>query len=484
MRSLEAISLLIHMVTCGWMLVFSGYDKKKALMAAGICSLASLIQLSVEGYRWQMIPVYMLSVFLWSYAFKTPSGGYTYKKISRIRRTGLFVFFCFYVMFAAALPLSLPVFTFEKPSGPYAVGRTTHHLVDSKRTETMTEDPSDARELMVHIWYPAAPPETGVLTAPYIPDLNETVDYFSKKYSIPRFVFSYLQEVRTHAYPMIAAAEAEAPYPVVVLSHGLLGTGFTSTFQAEELASHGYIVVGIQHTFFAPVTVFPEHRIVPAASNLPSPLDLAGWDRTIPVWVQDQRFVIDQLERLNTDAGILTGKMDTLRIGVLGHSFGGAAAAQTMAADPRVKAGVNMDGTPFGKDLLDGLKQPFLQFQVKDPNQKQLAPPNDAQLAKLGLTRAEYENFVEEISNRTRNMLQDGGYLVTISGATHMNFTDYFLWSPLLRWMNRSDLSPERAREIINAYTIAFFNQTLKNAAEPLLEANHSIFPEASIERE
>lgn len=131
----------------------------------------------------------------------------------------------------------------------------------------------------------------------------------------------------------------------------------------EELASHGYIVVSIDHSYVSAGTVFPDGRLAPAHR-----LDHFTEDGLRPYldeWVADARFILDKLSKINAAdlEDVFTNRLDLTKVGYFGHSFGGAAAAQTMSINSRFKAGINMDGYPFGNAHIRGVKQPFLHLQ-------------------------------------------------------------------------------------------------------------------------
>jgi len=137
-------------------------------------------------------------------------------------------------------------------------------------------------------------------------------------------------------------------YPVVLYQPGFgdvreLGTGLVS-----DLASRGYVVVTMDDTYEAAEVEFPGGRV--AVPRRPS-----GYaDATR---IADTRFVLDELAALesgvNPDAeqrplpAGLTRALDLTEIGMFGHSLGGATAAKAMAADARIGAGIDLDGSLF-----------------------------------------------------------------------------------------------------------------------------------------
>jgi hypothetical protein len=156
------------------------------------------------------------------------------------------------------------------PTGPYQVGQTYRHWVDESRDEPYTDEEDDHRELVVMIWYPADVADD-MERAQYwesLSDLGEDTwaTYFESGQlaSLTPFsqeVFDSFPELKTHAVRDAPVAETESTYPVLIFSHGGEGWPELYTYQALELASHGYIVIGINHTFYSSLTVFPDGHV-------------------------------------------------------------------------------------------------------------------------------------------------------------------------------------------------------------------------------
>jgi predicted dienelactone hydrolase len=226
---------------------------------------------------------------------------------------------------AAPAPFTLP-----QPTGKAPIGRTDIRVVDHSR----------ARELMVHVWYPAAGARGRTL--PYMD--SEVAAIYAKELKIPN---ALLAGIRTHAYA--DANVAGGRHAVVLLSPGYGEPAAFYTLQAEELASHGYVVVAIDHTGEAPV-VFPGGRLSPPG---------VGEDAAYPRRMPDGRFVLNRIGGWNAH-GPLARRLDLTRIAMIGHSMGGAASAELMNADPRVKAGADLDGGIRASVKTHDLGRPFL----------------------------------------------------------------------------------------------------------------------------
>jgi predicted dienelactone hydrolase len=266
-------------------------------------------------------------------------------------------------------------------------------------------------------------------------------------------------------------------YPVVVMraGGGALTTDLTTL--AEDLASHGYVVVGFDAPYRSGVVVFPDGRVVvrPRTAN-PEGLQAADQvrliNRLLPMWSGDAQFVVDRLERLNSadPAGRFTGRLDMRRVGIFGHSFGGATALQFCHDDARCQAGIDIDGAPYGSVVREGLSQPFL-FLLSDHGD--LSAPE---------ARAVFAD-IQSIYDR----LPNGRLLVMIRGANHFSFSDQILlkshYVVRLLELLRGGVESRRGLSITTAYVHTFFDVYLKNAPASLLDNLRSAYPEVQIVR-
>jgi hypothetical protein len=192
-------------------------------------------------------------------------------------------------------------------------------------------------------------------------------------FGFPTFSLDHLKYVRSESYLNAPPAEPRdglSGFPVLLFSHGWNGFRAQNTYQVQELASYGYVVVGIDHTYGARVTVFPDGTI--AGNNPQAVAPGESWSvmeraerRLVDQWSGDLGFVVDSLAALNRDDPVhgLSARLDLNRVGVFGHSIGGGAAIRFCSQDARCKAGLSEDAamTPVAQDTLDrGVSQPFL----------------------------------------------------------------------------------------------------------------------------
>ena len=239
------------------------------------------------------------------------------------------------------------------PSGPETVGTRTVHWIDQSRPDPFVAQGA-GRELLVRFWYPAALNQACELADYTSP---KTWSYFSQLLGIP------LPTVKTNS--CLNAPVASGRHPVVVFTHGYTGTFTDYTFLFEDLASRGYIVASVNHTYEATATDFPDGRFV--MSRLGSYLNdtWRGDDKTLAfassVRLQDLRFVLNQLQRINSRMGDpFARRLDLSRIAIAGHSAGGTVAFRAIQKDSRFRAAVILDGFILRSEMRPTNKPVFI----------------------------------------------------------------------------------------------------------------------------
>lgn len=361
-------------------------------------------------------------------------------------------------------PLPLP-----SPTGSYSVGRTEFDWVDQSRIDPLSDHANENRELLVWVWYPAAASQQGP-TAPYVPPAWAHAR--EKDQGIGKFIESSFSSIQTHSFANVPVSETEGAYPVLIMQPGMGPVPTDYTVLAENLASHGYVVLGINPTFTSNVIVFPDGRValrtdkgsIPDSASAVAADQDAG--RIGQVWTKDAIFVMDQVERLDTDqAGPFYHKLDLAHIGLFGHSFGGATAAGVCMRDARCQAGADLDGTLFSHQSNGILHKPFM-FMTEETCGKNCETMHQAYSA-----------------SRT------AAYYLSIRGTRHFNFSDLPLrLSPLARIPFRGlgfigSIQPERGLAVSNAYLVAFFDRYLRGANSDLLRGASSAYSEVQFEQ-
>ncbi|QJD87212.1 alpha/beta hydrolase family protein [Cohnella herbarum] len=452
-----------------------------SLWTLAVAYLAAIVQASVEGASWRMIPAYLTLILLTAYLYvgrdKTKSRKWYTVTIQTVLLT-------IYLAIAIIPPVAMPIFSFAKLSGSYPVGTMTYHWIDEKRTETWSDVSRTKRELMVQMWYPALE-GSGKKPARYVENSPEVKAALAEQFGLPAFAMGHLGLVRTHARPEATLSEAQWRYPVLVFSHGMGGNRNQNTFEVEELASRGYIVVGIDHAYQSGATVYPDGRT--AKFNIENqPTTKAGFDELMSVWTADAAFVLDQLERLNRggESDRFANRLDLVRIGMFGHSYGGAAAAQMLARDARVKAAIDMDGGMFGEPLpAGGVGKPFLLMNAQgtldaDRFEEGLDSSTREELYEItGRNREAVEKDFYDLMRRFKDAVANDGFSMVIPHSTHISFSDYSLYSLLFRAKGEQ---PKQIHRIVNEFTLAFFERYLNGADDSVLRQLDAKYPEVN----
>ena len=449
----------------------------------------AVVQVLVEGPRWQMVPAYMLTglfLVVWVVQRVAPAGGSIKQILTKRVVADCTIILCLMGMgLSAALPIVLPVFHLPRPSGPYQIGTVTYHWVDTSRHEMFSADPHARRELMVQIWYPVKG-DTSSARAPYVQDASALSSALARALHVPGFTFDSFQDVTTDAIPSAPVADDEPSYPVLIFLTGLTGFRQSNTFQVEELVSHGYIVVGIDQPYAAATVVFPDgHQILgwtrdqmlpliqqslSPVANAPMLVGQALKNGIIPYFARDVSFTLDQLTALNKadPNGMLTGRLDLQRVGTFGISLGAMVASEACHRDPRLKACLMMDAAMPADVVQAGLRQPSM-WITRPASAMRLEGWSEADIVQT-LTTMQAVFNIEPVGD---------GYYVSVAGMFHVNFTDAPYFTPLAHQLGfAGPMNAQRGFDIINAYSLAFFDQHLEGHPAALLDGPAKQYPE------
>ena len=456
MRLLEIIIPLLLAIYLVW-----PHPRVRAIRFAPAATLALiLLHFFIEGYRWQMVPLYVLTLLL------------TLSSLMKIKLqtdwpAAVSYLTVILLAVSTALPVLLPVPKIPVPSGILPVGTTSFELTDESRKE-LYSGKDESRSFMVQVWYPANPlPENK--QAKWMSRSDIYGPAISTFLNMPSFFLDHLALAKTPAYLEAPIADTNEPYPMIFFSHGWNGFNAQNSGQMIELASHGYFVVSINHTYGAVVTVFPDGTI---ANNNPDALPEGAPDNEYEIaarqlvdqWAGDIAFTLDSLEGWSNDSSnTYFSKLDFSRIGVYGHSTGGGAAIQFCGTDERCKAVLGMDPfmRPVSAEVIEnGLSQPaFFMFS---------------------------QGWADDIGSKNNQLFDqfnpgvpESKGVIVIDGTRHYDFSDLPLLSPIAPQLGlKGPLQGTRVVEIVNSYLLDFFELTLNGKTSSLFKGSFTDFPE------
>jgi dienelactone hydrolase len=354
-----------------------------------------------------------------------------------------------------------------EPTGPYPAGTVSLWLTDTSRRDPWVPGRS-ARELMVSLWYPAVPSDGR--RARYMTPAESELQLTSRGITgIPQ---DALSTVETNAVGDARPAGRQHSLPLVVLSPGFTNSRSSLTALAEDLASHGYVVAGIDHTYESHATAFPDGRVTTSLAREATRRN--GTDEIAASRAADVCFVLDQLTGAHP-ASPGAGLIDPSRIAMAGHSAGGAAAIAAMLADSRIRAGIDMDGTTAAPIPDEGLARPFM-FLGKQSNYT----PGSGNAVTPGTREWKLRRGSVITWERDWELLTGWKRWLVVAGAVHASFTDLALLADQMGIDIEAGLSGARSLDITRAYVRAFFDQHLRGRPQALLDEPSPRYPEVT----
>lgn len=353
------------------------------------------------------------------------------------------------ILFAMSM---LPAFVIRdyngrETTGEYEFAETQAILIDENRVETF-EDDGSCREVPVHFYFP------------------KNIDDFK-----------------------------EDSLPLVIFSHGAFGYYQSSSSTYMELASHGYVVVSLDHpyhSFFTKdssgktITVDPEFfntALNVGSSDVPESEIYDITSKWMDLRIADMNFVIDELKEAGNsealsdawfygekDKGIIESVIEATdfdKIGLMGHSLGGATAV-TVGRRNDISAVIDIDGTMLGEET--GVENGVVTIN-DDPYRAPL----------LAIDNEEHHNSeIEAVQNSyayaNNVVLQNAtcGYETYFKNAGHMNFTDLPLISPFLADMlGTGSVDAGECIDTMNSIILRFYDCYLKNEGEFSVEESY-----------
>jgi len=337
-------------------------------------------------------------------------------------------------------------------TGPFNIGIQKFHLIDKSRLEEFTEnDPNDFRELIVQLWYPIDKDTTGEKIE-YMDSI--TFEWLMGRSPVPLITIPKIAYKFVQPHGIINAEIASYPnqFPVIIFSPGYDGNYEIYTSLIEDLVSNGFIIASVNHPYISGITVFPDGRVIKVTTvqNI-----------SLTSVIADAKFVLDFLTELNNTDQFFLGRLDLSKVGMYGHSFGGASTIMCLYEDSRFKCGLTLDGVIY-EDLIN--------LDLNKPVMIMLAE----------------KSFTSNSSDYLWNYLINDAYQISIIGSTHYAFTDVGILLkhllPLIppKLLSFGTIEPKRMINITKSYELAFFQAYLKNDNKENIIDLADVFPEVN----
>lgn len=392
----------------------------------------------------------------------------------KIFQASVFLFSLFTLPSAAQKePILLP-----KSKGPYAVAQSQHKLVDANRIDRY--DPEGGlRNVMISLFHPV--PKESCEETCTIPSFNPktaevTNTFATTGFGVPENEIERFQ-IELCCQPCDSAVGNATSFPLILFSPGLQSSRQLYNAQLMDIASEGYVVVSMDHTFEAFVVEYPDGTYT---LGLPSEY----WNPTIPgrledgfaERVADVKFLLNQLGDMDVVQTLLPQAEEPFNVShaaMTGHSFGGALTLAVMSQDDRIIAGMNQDGRQLG--LVNPITKPAVLFGRGDPN-----PHN----------RTNDESWPDTWDNYLLGWKREIGLL----DAGHLDYGDFPVMAKFADWpVNEAGreqlgfIDGERAYEAVSAYVKAFMDFAVKGKEEAealFVEGGVKEWPEVVVEVE
>jgi len=338
----------------------------------------------------------------------------------------------------------LPFKSLPEPTGKFNVGTVVYDFTDENRTEIFSKEAGKSRQIAVQFWYPSDKIESELL------------------YDISGAPIS----------------DDQQSYPLLIFSHGAFGMRMSNASTFRELASHGYIVASIDHTYHSFYTSFADGTRTPvnidfinsaiavSSDDLPIEETFEITNNWLDLRKADINLVIDSLksENFGTKDEIIKGHMDLTKIGLFGHSLGGATAAQIGRERDDIRAVIVIDGTLIG-DIIE-LNSDNKEILIDKSYNKPLMQMYNSSFENQEAKETSYLPNINAFNNAT-----GAAYSLCIKDSGHLNFTDLPRISPFLAGMlGTGTVDSFEAIEIVNEYSLAFFDKHVKGQHTTLLD--------------
>ena len=421
----------LEMFLLAWsILTRNNHRKEKGIISIALLALFGLL-LVTEVFEWSFRYTALLIVLvIQAFAGVVKLVRKKEKEYTLRNNIICFVINCFIFTFALFLAILCPQYQQPKTTGHYEVETAKYTWTDNSRVDEFSQSGKN-RALTVEFWYPE---------------------------------------------------NADKTFPLVIFSHGAFGFSGSNYSTFMELASNGYVVASIGHTHHALYTMDTSGKLTIVNTGfINKAIEInAVYDKekeeeifnTTREWMKlrtaDEDFVLNTIltECKNNKEDTLFSIINTDKIGLMGHSLGGATSAQIGRERDDIDAVIVLDGTMLGEEVeyknnavvLNDTPYPIplLNVYAEDHYTNSMKLDGDA-----------YNNF-----HATQNAIC--AYETVFHNAGHLNFTDLPLFSPALaKMLGVGSIDERSCIETMNEVVLEFFNCYLKDTGEPKIEKEY-----------
>jgi dienelactone hydrolase len=409
-----------------------------------------MIQEALFVTRWQFVIAYVVAIFIFISIYFHHYHNLILKRVL----IGIYTFMI--VLFIASLYV-FPMTDIPNPSGDYQIGTYVETVEDMSREEEYTSGFS-YRKFTYQMWYPVDDIGEGKVM-PWLSGGKDIARGLTKSIGLPSFILDHIQHTESNSYQIQTISDDQDSYPVVLISHGWGGFMNLHTDLAEELASRGYIVISIDHTYGSVATKLDSQTVYQYKDALPprdeTPNFLTYANQLVYTYAGDVSFMLDYIEIINNDDdSFLYNKLDLESIGLIGHSTGGGADVGVALDDNRIDALIGLDAWVepiLMADIENGLTMPslFLRSETWEEGE------NNTNLLAL----------IESSSDAT---------LYQIDGTTHADYSMAYMFSPLMSMIGYTgSLDTDYLVDMQKAMINYFFDLHLKDDEDATFNFNH-----------
>lgn len=355
------------------------------------------------------------------------------------------------------------------------VGRAVRLLTDNNRKELLN-DSDENRKIMISIFYPSDEESDDSKQAFYMDLFSPCEEEFIKRFADRKNVQgqqvseNYLRSIKINTYNDIPISKRNIKYPVIIYSPGLGMDRDCLIYNIEKLVSAGYVVITIGHIYETDFTILPDGKIVESTDKIYDFKQL----QLIDIRKEDVLFLLDELKVLNSEDELIKEKLDLNKIGIMGHSLGGAAIFKAASEDARIKAAITLDGSlqyfNLAKDISEGrrLSTPFLNFrrgtidyaeEIKKAIEFNADKTDGEEFKKRIISR--HQVSIKQIDEQKNLYEYLAGYksFIKLKYSEHLTFTD---WPLIYNQEMENDILPiKEAHKIISEITARFYNEFL-----------------------